>query len=85
MDEIESQRFFENHLIDALAKLGAQQRLAEGNATLRRRHRGDQQAFESDQPEYRSQLGRLTRPHKLGGRNDRIDDMRADPGNPGRQ
>ena len=49
MRELERQRLFQDHHVDALAELRAQQRLAQRDAALRARERGDQQTFGDDE------------------------------------
>ena len=51
MRELERQRLLEDHHVDALAELRAQQRLAHGDAALHARERGDEAAFRRDQEE----------------------------------
>ncbi len=85
MRELERQRLLEDHRVDPLAELGAEQRLAERDAALRARERGDEQGFRPDQ-----QQG--VRGQRIPGRGvgaDRGDhgvhDQGADPGDAGRQ
>ena len=57
MRKLERHRFFENHDIDALAKQGAQQRLARRYAALGRCDRDHNQRFEPDEQEHATGIG----------------------------
>ena len=83
--EIQGQRLVENHHVDALAELRAQQGLAERDAALGGSQRRDQAALQGDQPEQRRQRRIATGAHELCGRQYGVDDLRADPGDAGRQ
>ena len=52
MTQVERQRLGEDHLVDALPELRAQQRLAGGQPALGCRQRGDQHSFEHDVTEH---------------------------------
>ena len=52
MRELERQRLLEDHRVDALAELGPEQRLAERDAALGGRERGDACALGGDQQQH---------------------------------
>jgi hypothetical protein len=79
--QVERQRLLQDHHVDTLTELRAQQRLRKRQAALRAGNRGHQHPFQKHQAQYpqRVVIDRATRGH------DRIDDLRTDPGNAGRQ
>ena len=55
--QLEREGLLEDHDVDSLPKLGAQQRLAQRQAALSRRDRGDQCAFQNDEFDHARGLG----------------------------
>ncbi len=85
MRQIQRQRFFQDHDVDALTQLRAQQRLRERNPALRHGGGGDQQRFEGDIAHHIVEVGRAGALMQIGGVNHGIDDLRADVGDARRQ
>ena len=81
MRQIECQRLFQDHDVDALPELRTQQRLAQRQATLHAGERRDQQSFEQHQAQHTLQIVTCS----VHRRYYRIDDLRAHPGNQRRQ
>ena len=79
MLQLERERLLEDHDVDALPELRAQQRLAQRDAALRRGDGGHQRAFEQHELDaWRAVAAGAHRRH------DRIHDQRADVGDRGR-
>ena len=81
MRKVERQGLLENHHVDTLAELRAQQRLAQRQAALHGCQQGHQHAFEQHQPQHGPEL--VAR--GMAGGHHGIDDLRPDPGHGGRQ
>ena len=79
--QLQRQRFFQDHDVDALAEQGAQQRLARRNAALAAATSDDDARFEHDQPQHALRVG-VRRVH---GGDHAVDNQLADVGNRGRQ
>jgi hypothetical protein len=85
LSELQGQRLFQDHDIDTLPELRAQQRLRQGNAALCHRRERDQECLESDETQHRVEGRRAGLSMQIGGMDDRIDDLRADKGDARRQ
>ena len=83
--ELERQRLLEDHRVDALAELGAEQRLAERDAALRARERGDAKSLGPHQQQRMRSEGVAFRRRRLDRRDHGVHDQRADPGDRGGQ
>jgi hypothetical protein len=80
MLQLQRQRLLQDHDVDALAQLGAQQRLAQVQAALGRSHDGDQGALQDDELDH----PRGVPAAGADGCHDRVHDHRPDPGDAGR-
>jgi hypothetical protein len=79
--EVEGQRLLEDHHVDAVTELRAQQRLDHADAALHREQHGDQHRLGADQAEHRARVaGRGPRLVHDG-----VDDQLAEVGDAGRQ
>jgi hypothetical protein len=83
--QFERERLLEDHLVHALPELGAQQRLAGGQAPLRTGECRDQQALQRHVAQHRIQVDRARRAVDRDCGDHGIDDQRADIGDGGRQ
>ena len=83
MTQVERERLLEDHLVHALAELGAQQGLAGRKPALHGRKRSHQHAFEHDVTEHGGEIGPARGLVQADRRHDRIDDLRADERNAG--
>ena len=75
--QVERQRLLEDHFVDALPELRAQQRLARGKAALRGGEGRDQHAFERDVAEHVDDLTPVRAVH-VHGSDDGVDDQCPD-------
>ena len=80
LGQLQGQCLLENHLVDAVAKLRPQQRLAQRQATLRTGQGCDQDALQDDPFEYPAKERVTARGHFAAGRHHGIDNLRAGPG-----
>ena len=78
MLQLQRQRLLQDHHVDALTELRAQQRLAQRNAALCAGDRSDQQAFVRDEHQRVSGQSRAIDRIGLNRSDDGIDDQRAD-------
>jgi len=75
--QIQRQCLFQDHDIDALTQLRAQQRLGERNSSLCHRGGGNQQGFQGDITHYIVEVSRTVAMMQVRGVNYRIDNLRA--------
>ena len=80
MPEIERQRLLEDHLVDALAELGAEQRLASRKSALCSRHRRDKHALQHHVAQHVSEVFDTGAAARWQRGHHRVDDLRAHPG-----
>jgi hypothetical protein len=83
--QVERQCLFQDHDVDALAQLRAQQRLRQRDSPLRHRGGGDQQCFQGDITHHIVEVGGAGAMMQVRGVNHRIDNLRADIGHARRQ